>query len=135
MIRRPPISTRTDTLFPYTTLFRSDGYHCSQSSAWQNLAHAPRCSPRARLAAVRADRDPVAVVELCGWLLDAWRLQCRATASGREVGHGSRAAARRSRDRPGSRRTERCCPFADRKSVGLGESVSVRVVLGGCRLI
>src|SRR3546814_18685377 len=25
MIRRPPISTRTDTLFPYTTLFRSYG--------------------------------------------------------------------------------------------------------------
>src|SRR3546814_7378342 len=25
MIRRPPISTRTDTLFPYTTLFRSEG--------------------------------------------------------------------------------------------------------------
>src|SRR3546814_9025345 len=25
MIRRPPGSTRTDTLFPYTTLFRSDG--------------------------------------------------------------------------------------------------------------
>src|SRR3546814_5016173 len=24
MIRRPPISTRTDTLFPYPTLFRSD---------------------------------------------------------------------------------------------------------------
>src|SRR3546814_4692452 len=24
MIRRPPIFTRTDTLFPYTTLFRSD---------------------------------------------------------------------------------------------------------------
>src|SRR3546814_4219743 len=29
MIRRPPRSTRTDTLFPYTTLFRS--------SAWQDL--------------------------------------------------------------------------------------------------
>src|SRR3546814_1856664 len=30
MIRRPPRSTRTDTLFPYTTLFRSDspaGWH------------------------------------------------------------------------------------------------------------
>src|SRR3546814_2067054 len=29
MIRRPPRSTRTDTLFPYTTLFRSqhDGKH------------------------------------------------------------------------------------------------------------
>src|SRR3546814_7433277 len=25
MIRRPPRSTRTDTLFPYTTLFRSQG--------------------------------------------------------------------------------------------------------------
>src|SRR3546814_16198258 len=24
MLRRPPISLRTDTLFPYTTLFRSD---------------------------------------------------------------------------------------------------------------
>src|SRR3546814_7262697 len=29
MIRRPPISTRTDTLFPYTTLFRS----CHRDSA------------------------------------------------------------------------------------------------------
>src|SRR3546814_12108509 len=26
MIRRPPRSTRTDTLFPYTTLFRSDRF-------------------------------------------------------------------------------------------------------------
>src|SRR3546814_4217940 len=26
MIRRPPRSTRTDTLFPYTTLFRSNGF-------------------------------------------------------------------------------------------------------------
>src|SRR3546814_1114961 len=26
MIRRPPRSTRTDTLFPYTTLFRSEGF-------------------------------------------------------------------------------------------------------------
>src|SRR3546814_7969395 len=27
MIRRPPRSTRTDTLFPYTTLFRSCHHH------------------------------------------------------------------------------------------------------------
>src|SRR3546814_3870588 len=27
MIRRPPRSTRTDTLFPYTTLFRSPASH------------------------------------------------------------------------------------------------------------
>src|SRR3546814_10076059 len=29
MIRRPPRSTRTDTLFPYTTLFRSDHLHAA----------------------------------------------------------------------------------------------------------
>src|SRR3546814_11190363 len=29
MIRRPPRSTRTDTLFPYTTLFRSIGCHAA----------------------------------------------------------------------------------------------------------
>src|SRR3546814_12659890 len=28
MIRRPPRSTRTDTLFPYTTLFRSPSHDC-----------------------------------------------------------------------------------------------------------
>src|SRR3546814_4399563 len=32
MIRRPPRSTRTDTLFPYTTLFRSQGV------LWDELA-------------------------------------------------------------------------------------------------
>src|SRR3546814_1790477 len=32
MIRRPPRSTRTDTLFPYTTLFRSGGR--APASGW-----------------------------------------------------------------------------------------------------
>src|SRR3546814_1661940 len=33
MIRRPPRSTRTDTLFPYTTLFRSSrGGNCFSSA-------------------------------------------------------------------------------------------------------
>src|SRR3546814_7194896 len=31
MIRRPPVSTRTDTLFPYTTLFRSFGRRQSRA--------------------------------------------------------------------------------------------------------
>src|SRR3546814_641716 len=38
MIRRPPRSTRTDTLFPYTTLFRSPGP--------RPLGHRDRGSPR-----------------------------------------------------------------------------------------
>src|SRR3546814_8400571 len=35
MIRRPPRSTRTDTLFPYTTLFRSDV--CSSDLEWRTV--------------------------------------------------------------------------------------------------
>src|SRR3546814_7800956 len=44
MIRRPPRSTRTDTLFPYTTLFRSRrDFHSLQ---W----HVPGRLPRTRAA-------------------------------------------------------------------------------------
>src|SRR3546814_1608215 len=45
MIRRPPRSTRTDTLFPYTTLFRSGQRTCFAVFAfihvdpWQELLH------------------------------------------------------------------------------------------------
>src|SRR3546814_5427942 len=35
MIRRPPRSTRTDTLFPYTTLFRSSGVEGAVQGARQ----------------------------------------------------------------------------------------------------
>src|SRR3546814_21185870 len=42
MLRRPPSSTRTDTLFPYTTLFRSAGSsHARQASPVRHLL--PRC--------------------------------------------------------------------------------------------
>src|SRR3546814_9484119 len=34
MIRRPPRSTRTDTLFPYTTLFRSPAEAIHGAMAW-----------------------------------------------------------------------------------------------------
>src|SRR3546814_17379435 len=35
MIRRPPRSTRTDTLFPYTTLFRSE--HAPEAAVLEQL--------------------------------------------------------------------------------------------------
>src|SRR3546814_4068611 len=35
MIRRPPRSTRTDTLFPYTTLFRSIGSQRAYPTAYE----------------------------------------------------------------------------------------------------
>src|SRR3546814_12741749 len=37
MIRRPPRSTRTDTLFPYTTLFRSQPYQSVRPTGRQSF--------------------------------------------------------------------------------------------------
>src|SRR3546814_6315147 len=39
MIRRPPRSTRTDTLFPYTTLFRSQGAGDGQGEQEVAIGH------------------------------------------------------------------------------------------------
>src|SRR3546814_11563216 len=39
MIRRPPRSTRTDTLFPYTTLFRSAGAAAAARRRLAGAAH------------------------------------------------------------------------------------------------
>src|SRR3546814_8466387 len=47
MIRRPPRSTRTDTLFPYTTLFRSDQRYSYESeclAAGKKLDAGERCN-------------------------------------------------------------------------------------------
>src|SRR3546814_12916508 len=47
MIRRPPRSTRTDTLFPYTTLFRSPCHVARRASRrWLLAAAAIRAGPR-----------------------------------------------------------------------------------------
>src|SRR3546814_16418394 len=73
MIRRPPRSTRTDTLFPYTTLFRSGSWYS------RVLLREPR---RLRLRALLAllgvePRDPAA-------------LSHRIAAAPRELAGGSR---------------------------------------------
>src|SRR3546814_8203228 len=39
MIRRPPRSTRTDTLFPYTTLFRSAGFRTQRTRSIAEDVH------------------------------------------------------------------------------------------------
>src|SRR3546814_18125245 len=39
MKRRPPVSTLTDTLFPYTTLFRSRGHRAGFDPALEAIAH------------------------------------------------------------------------------------------------
>src|SRR3546814_15346101 len=45
MIRRPPRSTRTDTLFPYTTLFRSPGQFPVHVGAGAGPRAARPCRP------------------------------------------------------------------------------------------
>src|SRR3546814_5194555 len=56
MIRRPPRSTRTDTLFPYTTLFRSIVQHRGRGIERQRPArHHLRIVPAPAFAI--ADRD------------------------------------------------------------------------------
>src|SRR3546814_14949358 len=44
MIRRPPRSTRTDTLFPYTTLFRSPGIY--STNAFESFSDALNMAKR-----------------------------------------------------------------------------------------
>src|SRR3546814_6602635 len=57
MIRRPPRSTRTDTLFPYTTLFRSGRDHQHEP----RLRGRRRDAPRGR---GRNAQEPVRRIEL-----------------------------------------------------------------------
>src|SRR3546814_5547338 len=54
MIRRPPRSTRTDTLFPYTTLFRSAAAAPDRVRRWRR--HRERRLDRRQLALSRQPR-------------------------------------------------------------------------------
>src|SRR3546814_12353257 len=90
MIRRPPRSTRTDTLFPYTTLFRSRIGPASAPPRWTGRW-------RTRWRSLRQVVQVRAVLNAGG--------SCPSRHEG------------------------------DRKSVVEGKSVSVRVDLGGSRII
>src|SRR3546814_17013466 len=63
MIRRPPRSTRTDTLFPYTTLFRSRGAPRCRSSPTLTpsscLHRLPRCADVLSSGNVLIRRNPM----------------------------------------------------------------------------
>src|SRR3546814_2404102 len=70
MVRRPPRATRTDTLFPYTTLFRSD-----RSRRPPALAPAlPRADSPAPEAARRARPASQAMAWLASASAPAWPL-------------------------------------------------------------
>src|SRR3546814_5394705 len=68
MIRRPPRSTRTDTLFPYTTLFRSaaadtEEHHVERRR--QTAAGADRPQESGRLSAAAESADVPGTVAEC----------------------------------------------------------------------
>src|SRR3546814_17289060 len=111
MIRRPPRSTRTDTLFPYTTLFRSLR---SQEHGSRALASAAFCRQHDARFAIRWRRGisymhKRALLAVVPALLLALPVDAQtptiATQNGRQ----------------------------ERKSVGQGTCVTVRVDLGGPR--
>src|SRR3546814_1602281 len=59
MIRRPPRSTRTDTLFPYTTLFRS--YREAEADDQEvdlRAGGCERCDPAALAWSLKAEARP-----------------------------------------------------------------------------
>src|SRR3546814_19979156 len=90
MIRRPPRSTRTDTLFPYTTLFRS----CVRPAGAADGAIG-RAGRRHALADDRADGDAA------GPAAGRGRGRIRDRAGGR--GRAGRTADGGARDRSGGR--------------------------------
>src|SRR3546814_5865105 len=95
MIRRPPRSTRTDTLFPYTTLFRSlrhdpstrravvpnPDHHDVATSVHHSDAHGPvrrACARRSscHAALVRCDRSEEHTSELQSLMRISYAVFC-----------------------------------------------------------
>src|SRR3546814_8358047 len=55
MIRRPPRSTRTDTLFPYTTLFRSPASGQASTRRYLDIFRSKLCPLGKRRGAIRSE--------------------------------------------------------------------------------
>src|SRR3546814_1986052 len=79
MIRRPPRSTRTDTLFPYTTLFRSRGRPpCRRipGNAAGRRSRPHRISTRRLAACVQAARSEEHTSELQSLMRISYAVFC-----------------------------------------------------------
>src|SRR3546814_12611551 len=156
MIRRPPTSTRTDTPFPYTTLFRSGEHHLAAQPPRRRQLHCRRVARhhdrRPDPQPLRRPGDPLrmiaaryaddALIRLLGRkvgqpvprtadLESANGLQTLGLAPDRSAVDFEWQQRRLRKQCSDFRRRA----FEDRKSVVEGKSVSVRVDLGGRRII
>src|SRR3546814_16325269 len=116
MIRRPPRSTRTGTLFPYTTLFRSRMF----LEATRRLGHSPaprRLSPILSAALRNLHDDGLIELRLRGG-----------------SGHVMRLASGHTH-KPQAFHAVVVRNGGDRQTVGSGKRVPVSVDLGGRRII
>src|SRR3546814_16541578 len=128
MIRRPPRSTRTDTLFPYTTLFRSHGVEhgilaviAPEEEVIREVQPAAEAGDMDRPVLLQHGVAEVGARNLLDGGLDADLGQALLQQHGFRLGSGRIAEI----DRDG----------ADRKSVVWGKNESVRVDQGGGRTI
>src|SRR3546814_14938580 len=128
MSRRPPRPLRTDTLCPYTTLFRSkretrsrrDRRRCGVRAQLCLAVAPPRQAHRVR-SAVKTNTRSLSAPAAGSERPSATALFIRGRRGGvqpQRMGYGQTRLAVR-----------------DRKSVGEGKSVSVRLDLGGRRII
>src|SRR3546814_15153979 len=133
MRRRPPRSTRTDTLFPYPTLFRSRGAgDCVGLRPRGGGGQGALCAARGQGRALcRGGRRPAVDAPdraQGGDGVDSDRSAFRRGGSGGAGGHQP-ALERWRREGDGAA----ALSATDRKSVGKGKGVAVREELGGGR--
>src|SRR3546814_16123690 len=140
MIRRPPRSTRTDTPFPYTTLFRSPSRPAGvverglRRNRGAGIGFLPRHRPVAQL--VDPDHHPghraqhmVARrqgAESIGAIVPAGE----AVAAGDQHGRTSVGSENRTQTITASRRPANPAASSDRKTVVLGKGITERLSSG-----
>src|SRR3546814_12901886 len=144
MIRRPPRSTRTDTLFPYTTLFRSPP--ARRRAGFQTATHSPfRPQPHLPERHLQARRGAESAAEV-GPTRRSLRRHAEARAGGAVDELPDRKAERLvvargvGVDPPGvgpvrgGIAQQRADLAIARQSVVSGKRVAARVEHGGCRI-